>query len=421
MFNNDNGLGFNTSLTNLSQYVVAFMIPFYGFSLDVGIEISYYKLLPFLLIAFVATSRKLLFKKYTLYTYLILVVYIIVTSTQWFIYHYQQEQWNYLLSIIDNPIRPYFQTPVQMIFTLSLFTWIAVAPCLKLSILGIERFCNGYVQACTALALLSFFQVFLFGHYRATGISGEPRHFGAFLLFAIVLGIVMGSRQRRIKIYFLRMQICILAIALILTLSTSAWLGFLGVVALFITKVRFRVVLISIVFATALVVIAMNIEFIADTFDTRLFSRLTSVDTVLYYVPKDALAFYFLKFYPNYALMGLGAGGYDFWFYSYDFISEVPTEVTKATMLNLALQGYYRGSLTPSAFGIKYLIEYGIVGVILAIFFISLAIRVSSLEIKRVVVSMLWLSIVPIGVTSQLYTVVMLTFLGVFLSLKRSK
>ena len=163
---------------------------------------------------------------------------------------------------------------------------------------------------------------------------------------------------------------------LFLSLSTSAWLGLIGACGVLILSQRPARTLPIILGGVVVVwVLLSTSDVFRDAIDEKLVSRIDSWNLFLYHVPKDALVIRLLSQDMGLLLWGAGAGGTDAYTMMPEFILATPEIILRAGIIKVVSLGQVQNSLTPSSFAVKFLGEFGVIGVLLMLRFVIQALR----------------------------------------------
>jgi hypothetical protein len=381
----------------ITIYLLGFFIPLYSLSINIVVQWSWYKILPFVLIVLVVLQKKRgrpLKDVFELAVILISYLFI-VTFVQYLLNI--PERFSYAIWAGQNYLRTYGHMIVQfVIISASLLQLFLFAYFIKAKN-DVDTFVRGFIAGNIANVMVGVVQYAIYKlnifegwltvysgfsltgeYFRMSGLGGEPRHFGALVSLALLIIFANHLSYKPIALKNNILKSGILAIGLLLSLSTSAWLGFaFGLLIMVMFSGLNRIKRLKGVLALTLCffVLLMSSVYFRQTIEERLFSRIKSLNHILYLAPKDGLAVYLIKENPWRLLVGMGAGGSDFYAIKPDFLDTVPEEILQAGIIRSVHEGDVSNSVTPSSFFIKFVAEYGIIGVILMLLLVMTVIR----------------------------------------------
>jgi len=383
--------GFVSKESNRLIYMLGFLIPLYSLSIRFFVEWSWYKLIPFifLVIIFTKRRRKCPPRKDIFQLATVLICYMFVITLCNYFSNMELGRFFYAVEAGQYYLRTYGHMIVQFVVIVAALLQFFLSPYLIRSKKDVDAFVNGFIGGNIFSVMFGVIQYAAYGldmHYkwlnlvggsfRMSGLGGEPRHFGAFISLALLILIVNNLSNRPIMIKNTLVKGGILTGGLFFSLSTSAWLAFLGGISIIslLTLDLKRVGQIIAISFCLIALLAFNNNF-KTLVHERLFSRMESLNYLLYFVPKDGIA---LKLISNNAvvcLLGTGSGGSDFHVMNHTFLDSIPDVILRAGITKSVYEGRVSNSLSPSSFFIKYWVEYGVVGIILLLMFIGLVIR----------------------------------------------
>jgi hypothetical protein len=373
------------------MYMLGFLIPLYSLSIRFFIEWSWYKLIPFifLVIIFTKRRRKCLPRKDIFQLAAVLISYMLVITLYNYFLNIESGRFFYAVEAGQYYLRTYGHMIVQFVVIVAALLQFFFSPYLIKSKKDVDAFVNGFIGGNIISVMFGVIQYAAYrlnmryewlnivgSPFRMSGLGGEPRHFGAFLLLALLILIANYLSNRSITIKNTLGKGGILAGGLFFSLSTSAWLGFLGGISmlfLFTFKLRRTLQIIAISFALiALLIFSNNFMQIVND---RFLTRMESLDYLLYFAPKDGIVLKLISNNLRVCLLGTGSGGSDFYVMNYSFLDSVPDVILRAGIIRSVYEGKVSNSLSPSSFFIKYWVEYGVIGIILLLMFAGLVIR----------------------------------------------
>jgi hypothetical protein len=270
--------------------------------------------------------------------------------------------------------------PILMIFILqafmvdqkkssSYFTYFAYG-LLFSSIFGI---CLLASHNLLGIGIIDSFEVRL---NRLGGLSGEPRHLGSFIVLVLIFCSVRWSNNLKIINAGLRFQLFLIG-ALMFTISSSAIGGYLifillslfnRLVGLHLNK---KAVLISVISFPFIVVLILYTDYAAN-----IATRFSSFESLLYYLPKDFGIVWFLFSDFDYLLFGCGAGGVDTLLASQLWI--LPDSLLRAPIFTEI--GIEITHVAASGGLIRFLSDFGLVGMALLSYFVFSVINLSPIK-----------------------------------------
>jgi hypothetical protein len=423
--------------SRITIYLLGFFIPLYSLSVNIFVQWSWYKILPFVLIVLIVLQKKRgrplkdVFELAVILTsYLFIITFVnYLLNIETGNFHYAIESGQYYL-------RTYGHMIVQfVIISASLLQLFLFAYFIKAKN-DVDTFVRGFIDGNIANVMVGFVQYGMYKlnifegwltvysgysltgeYFRMSGLGGEPRHFGALVSLALLIIFANNLSFKPIALKNNILKSGILTLGLLLSLSTSAWLGFasgLLIMVMFSGLNRIKRLKGVLVLTLCFFVLLMSSVYFRQTIEERLFSRIKSLNHILYLAPKDGLAVYLIKENPWRLLVGMGAGGSDFYVMKPDFLDTVPEEILQAGIIRSVHEGDVSNSVTPSSFFIKYVTEYGIIGVILMLLLVITVIRkVKTTRYRRFMI-LISVAVLAASVPSSMILVyVYFTFLSV--------
>jgi hypothetical protein len=399
-------------------YVAAMALPWSIVSVNVGPDLAWYKIMPVIMImialfksGLIGLNRKLFLM--TVVTSLYILLNTALNYTMLIFSDVSIDFMNMSLGLecwIQHAI-------VQALFAISVFTQIVFIPRLAKKTGIIDRVLNGYIDGCVVSVLAGLVLIIVMREIRMVGLSGEPRHFSALLVPAVFLLMVnLTGAYSRVK--YVRLKLLIIIFGLAASLSTSSIIALLiGMVPYFYcSQINLRkklLILVSIIF---LALVMSNFDFVQEFLTARTQGREFSLDLILYFVPKDALALYFLSENWLYMLFGTGAGAITLHTMQPEFLYSLSNPyLLKTEILSGVVQGELNAVLAPSSFIISYVAQFGIVGLFLLLFLIRIMIRsVNNTNLKASVNLFAYMAFSSCLVMSTIGGVISLFFLAVF-------
>ena len=379
--------------SNRFIYLLGFFIPLYSLSISFFVEWSWYKLLPFILIVIIFTKRrrKCPPRKGIFQWAVILVCYIFVITLVNYLLNIQSGRFQYAVEAGQYNIRTYCHMIVQFVMIAASISQLFLFSYLIKSKNDVNAFVKGFIDGNIISVMFGVIQyaayrlnvsfewlnVYSTGEFfRMSGLGGEPRHFGVFISLALLILIANYLSNRPIMIKNPLVKGGILAGGLFFSLSTSAWLGFLGgilIICLFTLELKRLGQIIAISFCL-IALLAFNNNFKTLVHD-RLLSRMESLNYFLYFAPKDGIALKLISNNLRVCLLGTGSGGSDFYTMNPTFLDSIPDVILRAGIIRVVHEGKVSNSLSPSSFFIKFWVEYGVVGIILLFLLVRAVLR----------------------------------------------
>lgn len=377
--------GFVPKKSNRLIYMLGFLIPLYSLSIRFFVEWSWYKLIPFIFLVIIVTKRrrKCPPRKDIFQLAAVLISYMLVITLYNYFLNIESGRFFYAIEAGQYYLRTYGHMIVQFVVIVAVLLQFFFSPYLIKSKKDVDAFVNGFIGGNIISVMAGVVQYTSYrlvgyssGIFRMSGLGGEPRHFGAFLLLAFFILLVNYLSKKPITIKNTWVKGGILAVGLFFSLSTSAYLGFLGgilIIYLFTVNLKKSAKIIAIfLFIFALSIYSNNFKQIVND---RLFSRMESLNYLLYFAPKDGIALKLISDNLRVCLLGTGSGGSDFYVMNYSFLDSVPDVILRAGIIRSVYEGEVGNSLSPSSFFIKYWVEYGVIGIILLLMFVRLVIK----------------------------------------------
>ena len=373
------------------MYMLGFLIPLYSLSIKFFVEWSWYKLIPFifLVIIFTRRRRKCLPRKDIFQLATVLICYMFVITLCNYFSNMELGRFFYAVEAGQYYLRTYGHMIVQFVVIIAALLQFYFSPYLIKSKKDVDVFVRGFIDGNIISVMFGVIQYVAYrldmhykwlnlvgGSFRMSGLGGEPRHFGAFISLSLLILIANNLSNRPIMIKNTLVKCGILAGGLFFSLSTSAWLGFLGGISIIslLTLGLKRIGQIITISFCLIALLAFNNNF-KTLVNDRLFSRMESLNYLLYLVPKDGIALKLISDNLRICLLGTGSGGSDFYVMNPTFLDSVPDVILRAGIIKSVYEGRVGNSLSPSSFFIKYWVEYGVIGIILLLIFVRLVIK----------------------------------------------
>ena len=378
-------INFRTSMrSSKSLYVIGLLVPLYSLSVRFFVEWSWFKILPLVFLGAIVLKRSVIYrpKRDIFNVAVLLIFYMFVITFFSYIDNYTNGRFLYAIAHGQEPARTYGHMIIQFFVVVGLVVNFFLLTFLVKTQREVGLFINGFLVGNFVSVVFGCIQ-FVSGtgkyhvHGRMNGLGGEPRHFAAFLSLALIIILANYLSKNPLRIRGTRLMVPVFLMGLFLSFSTSAWLGFtVAIVALLILSKRMKrahkicAVIIILIFP-----VLLASETVQAALQLRLFERMKSLDYFLYFAPKDALVIKLLAEEWWILLFGAGAGGTDSYVIAPGFIGSVSETILKAGVMQQILHGNISVSPSPSSFAIKYIGEYGLVGVLVLLFFIKKILR----------------------------------------------
>ena len=395
-------------------YILAFLLPLYSLSLNVGVELSFYKILPF--VAFIAAmigKGQVFSSKFTIVFWL-LSIYILLNTVLHYSFNIGSE-FDYAIANGWNSLKIYMHMPTQLALLFFSLTQVFTFAYLLKERFRFSFFVNSYINGnlfSIAVGLIIWLMVKInmlsLDYYagdmlRLSGLGGEPRHFSAFIVVALLV-LLIDDTNRISLVKHRYIKIFVLAMGLLLSLSTSSIIAFaLSLLIILMTRgFKYKTLLKFILLFTPFVIIWSSE--LLELFDRRVLDRVANIDTFLYFAPKDALAIYFLKDNLDALFFGVGSGGITFHTMQTSFLDTVNNDLVLNTMIiKEVYNGNIGGSLSPSSFSIKFISEHGFFGFsLLILFFYQVVKKIKFIPYRRFSSSLSLVILVSSFITSAL-------------------
>ena len=370
--------------------VLSFLLPLYNLRFNIGIEVVLVKVMPLLLLPFIffrsGLHLKRRLKRVSFLAFALLLYMLLVTM------------WRYQISLdaaaLSRSVKTITQDPSIYMATQYLFWFF---PILMIFILQAFRFdqkkSSSYFNYFSyGLLFSSVFGICLLASYnllgigiidsfevmlnRLGGLSGEPRHLGSFIVLVLIFCSVRWSNNLNIINAGSRLQLFLIG-ALMLTISSSAIGGYLIFILLSLfnrllgLRLNKKAVLISVISFPFIFVLILYTDFAAN-----MALRFSSFESLLYYLPKDFGIVWFLFSDFDYLLFGCGAGGVDTFLASQLWI--LPDSILRAPIF--AETGIDVTHVAASGGLIRFLSDFGLVGMALLSYFVFSVINLSPIK-----------------------------------------
>lgn len=363
-----------TALRDRNKFVFlgAFVIPFHAIAVDLGVLLTLDKCLALIGFVLLATYPVRSGRQWH-YLFYLMIGYMTALTLVIFVTGALDTSIRYAHGMGWGAGQSTFRLPVQLASQLIIWFFLPIGYALGRGSQAVGGFlwgtiCNagiGFYQVLAAVKGLPWlppdtltrlsgaeggqFQIQNSDLYRLSGLAGEPKHAAAGIVFALVLLLCLPVKGKTWKIPFL-------AVALLLTFSTSGWLVFALIYLLYLISRR-KILQLSI--AAGLVFLVSMATQVSSTtafiVQTRIAQRIADPE---FFEPKDAAIVEIAEHNPQLFLTGAGAGGSDF------FVMRS----IKTSMLEK------NGTVSATYLLTGTLGDYGIVGAgLLAILLLSLA------------------------------------------------
>jgi hypothetical protein len=373
--------------------LVSFLLPLYSIKFTLGIEWALYKVLPLLFLpAVLLLKRRLVFqlrlKRVFLLALLLLSYMFLITVLRYQISIDQEILNTSIKNINQGPFNymasqyMFWVLPILMIFVLQIFRFDEnkSSSYLNYFLYGLLFSCFFGISQLIIYSLLgvgisSSFEVSL---NRLGGLSGEPRHLGSFIVLAIIFCSLKWSNGCKIMNTG-RGWMFFLIGALLLTTSSSVFAGYLIFIFLSVCNniIRFRLSKKGASAGVSLFAFIVILILFTD-FEYNIVKRISSVESLLYYLPKDFGIILFLLSDFNFLFFGCGAGGVDMLLSSQ--LWTLPDYILRAPIYSDSDLGIQVVHIAASGALIRFASDFGLFGLALLFYFIFSVINLSSLN-----------------------------------------
>lgn len=373
-------------------YLLAFLIPLMSLSVNVGVLLTWQRLIfPIAIFALVLGKYSLCVEMPAMRFLKILIGYIIILTVFLAVLDYMNGRWYVLGRTLGWGLaQSTYRYWIQLGTVIGIWGVAFIPVWFVHSKDDLKAVMNGYISGNLFSVLLGFYQItalrwglpgsdfnwFIGAErgafqdygasnwlgtevYRLSGLGGEPKHIGSFILSALILILALELfAPEEFGVHHAVAKISILTLGMVLTFSSGTWTVSLIILLLLFTwailKGRGSSILYISVFGLfiASAFLLLGGESLQNIVNYRVGNRLSGgVASFAQYEPKDGAFIYFAQENPNQIILGAGAGGLDFRLIPYVY------ELNP----NFLQKG---GTTTPAYFFTRFLGEFGIVGLL---------------------------------------------------------
>ena len=362
--------------------LVGFSIPLVSVQLGLGVNVFLFSVVGPLTLLLALAGGKRSFVGHQVRRYWIFLIYVVLLSLLWMtldylVLHRYKASMDLGLGVGQTVLK----MPVQLVSFATQLVALWIIPSRARNRPDVLAGVHGFTLGClasvgvgvllrltTGVGVLgrpkgAFFGIQSGSIERVGGLSGEPKQLGSLLVIALAFWLAhlaFDKAQRHDR--RLLVTILLLALGLILTYSTSAWIGFASVVLAQLGagiwwqmrgRARKRQVTLIAVLVVALLIVSQS-GYMRDVFEARITTRVVSQETAEIVGSKNNLVLDIFSDRPLLAISGLGMGGTD--------LEAVPYFVRDP---KYAAQHRYIRTPTPSTNGVRLLGDIGIIGILL--------------------------------------------------------
>lgn len=308
-------------------FLSGFVIPLSAVQPSAGINLFLFALVGPLSLALLPFASYRNTRKIQTRGFWVFVGYCLLVTSVWMVIEYAfLERFHLAESIGVGPAQAKYRFPVQIVSFLMQALAFTIIPTRAKTGSDVKSAVNGYIYGCLFSLGIGVIVVLLGipvvhkaefvnqgqKFLRISGLSGEPKHLGSFLVVAVffLLAEYRVQRTKGILLYTF-------AISIFLTFSTSTWMGAVFGFAVYVVTGSIRskksgstkLILggLFIVFSMSLTMGGM----LGDIVSQRLTNRLVGEDTADVDAQKEAVVWHVYKNSPMFLPTGFGLGGAD--------------------------------------------------------------------------------------------------------------
>lgn len=366
-------------------FTVGFVIPLMTLSLTLGINIQWFRFvgpLSLVLLPFAAYRNVTALRERRLWLF---IGYLLVVTIGWMVLEYGfLKRYALAQSVGFGTGQTSLKMPIQLsgwLFQLSAFFIIPTRARNREDVMaGVSGFLAGcaFSIVCGLLLWLGTGHGAVYDHERSTstiflssvslprigGLSGEPKHLGAWLVIALAfLAAFYPTYRRTGRRLVARRYVSVFVVGLFLTYSTSAWIGLVltlpvhgALSALWRKRSRTMVA----VFAVTVVLAGFSQSpFFREVFERRVSERVLADGGGEVRASKNSFVWAVYSQKPMLAFIGFGAGGFDL---------EATDHLVNNPRYYLLLER--KVTPTPSTTGLRVLGDVGVFGLFLLVGFV---------------------------------------------------
>mgnify|MGYP001170682518 CR=1 FL=1 len=414
----------------------AFIMPFYSASFGImSFQFSIYKILPLFLFLIFLTSHTrinnflLLFISY--------MVFITIVS---YIYNYYDGRFDFAMELGRNKISAYYGPIIQAILFIMTFFQLVRLP--KKSQISHVKIMSFYIYGCILLVIVGYVQMVFYktgvpwfdfwflsdavgrgidgglnshamdrGFHRMSSLGGEPRHFSATLVLAILLQNYLVFRKINVRLIsdrYRNLFSLFIVSGIAMSFSASSVLALFIALIIFYSLSDFKMVLIF-----TLIIFGTIFFFSSTHYLTTLLWKLSSYDMLIYAAKKDGFAIQAIFHNWYYFLFGYGLNLADIVVPDYYLLQETPFGFVNRYLEEKPMDG----AIAPTSAILQIMLSGGLVSIFLCILFIKNSFKELSKASKLFLASFIGC----ICVSSFLIFVMGLFFIGIIINFEKEQ
>lgn len=374
-------------------YLIAFLIPLMSLSVNIGVLLTWQRMIfPLAIIALILGKHHSTINMRVMRFLLLFLVYATIVTILTALLDYDTGKSYRLGEALGwGPAQAKYRYWIQLATTISIWGVALIPAWFMHSDKDLISIINGYINGNLVSVLVGFYQILairlglpgsnfnwfigaekgvfrdtgaydVFGSqiYRLSGLSGEPKHSGSFILSALILILVIEFfAPPRFRVQKAGIKILIFLTGILLTFSSGSWLVVIIVLGILLVSAMLRGRRIAFSYALLIgllglfLVLFLGINMVSSAVEYRVSGRFRDgLESIAQYEPKDGAFIYFAQENPDKLLWGSGAGGLDFRLIPYLY-----------ELNPIFLQR--GGTVTPTYFYTRFLGEFGFIGLIL--------------------------------------------------------
>ena len=416
--------------------VSAFLLPFYSASFGVlGFQVSMYKILPLFLLA----NYIILEKKINIKIFIISLYFLVVTLVNYYI-----AVQSGLFEVAIKLGRSEFSAFVGPVVQGGLFLLVLLQMWLIRKDAEIDhiKILSAYVLACIVLVGIGYLQLLCYvtglpwfdfwclndamgrsvdgglndyamsgGIHRMSSLAGEPRHFAAVLVLALMIHEYLKSVGQAVPHISSRQPMVtslILFSGIFFSASSSGILALLvGIGIYFFLVSKVKVFFLTLFFSCVFVYLGET------TIIGQIIWKLTSIDMMLYAVPKDAFGLRAIVFSWEHFIFGYGTNLAEYFVPDLYFLQQTPFGLKNRYLDENPMEA----SIVPTSAMLQILLNGGVVGFLLLTRLFFVAIRHCKRKTKYLIFSILGMT----SVSSTLVFTMAVFFFGIIANYETTK
>jgi hypothetical protein len=370
--------------------LTAFLMPFYSASFGIlGFQFSIYKLFPlFLLLIIIKSHTKI--NKFLL----IFASYMIFISLISYIQNYFEGGFEFAIQFGRSPISTFYGPIIQgSLFILTFFQLVMLPKNININHINIISF---YIYGCILLVIIGYVQILFYyigipwfdywflsdavgrsidgglnvhaldrGFYRMSSLGGEPRHFSAILVLAILLQRYLILK--RIQVVFIsdkfkKIFFILILSAILMSFSASSVLALIIALTILFSLSNYKV------FLLLIFTIFGVLFFFSNTLAlSTLLWKLSSLEMMIYAAKKDGFALQAIFHNWYYFIFGYGLNMADLAVPDYYLLQETPF----GTVNRYLEEEPMAGAISPTSTILQIMLSGGLAGCFLCILFVT--------------------------------------------------